>query len=87
MNSTIEVLINWIKNTHNHSVYNYIYENCAEDSNTILIIFYSKMLDDHLQYTFYKKDYTGALDWNYDYFLIDVLSKIRMDKINKILND
>ena len=87
MNNNIEILINWINNTHNHSVYNYSYENYAEDRNTILIIFYSKILDDHIQYTFYKKDYTGALDWNYDYFLIDVLSKIRMDKINKILND
>jgi len=90
MNNTIEVLKKWCLEQKELTIYDFKYRYSANSEDKIILYFYSLLLEESTCYIFFlnKKDYLkNKINYENNYLLPTILSKIRMDKINKILND
>ena len=91
-NYNLDSIINWCFNRDSElKIYNYKYHSHNENyvsKGSLLITFYSEILiDDYISYHFLKNNSKRLQISDYTFVLNNVLLEIRLNKLNKILNE
>ena len=88
MINKIEALKKWCLEQNPLNIYEF--SHYSIEYTVIILYFYSKILDSQKEYFFYPNeslDYINYKNFKNCYLLTDVLSEIRINNINKILNE
>lgn len=86
----IEILKNWCLERTYLNIYDFHYKHSAKSDNKIILYFYSEKIEESTSFSFYLDEKEYNKNRNHDennYLLSKILSKIRIDNLNKILNE
>jgi hypothetical protein len=87
--TNIEILKNWCLEKTYLNFHEFKYKHGIIREEKIILCFYSEKIEETTSFSFFldEKEYTKTRIYNVNsYLLSKVLSKIRIDNINKILN-